>query len=31
MKFAIKDVPEHVRGVINDNNSVIFDFSNYIE
>lgn len=31
LKFAIKDVPEHVRGVINDDNSVVFDFSNYIE
>jgi hypothetical protein len=30
MKFAIKNVPEHVRGVVNENNSVVFDFSNYI-
>ena len=31
LKFAIKNVPEHVRGVVNENNSVVFDFSNYIE
>lgn len=31
LKFAIKNVPEHVRGVINENNSVVFDFSNYTE
>lgn len=29
LKFAIKNVPEHVRGVVNENNSVVFDFSNY--
>jgi len=31
VNFAIKNVPEHVRGVVNENNSVVFDFSNYIE
>jgi hypothetical protein len=31
LKFAIKNVPDHVRGIVNENNSVVFDFSNYIE